>query len=170
MNPYIGEIRIFAGNFAPTGWALCNGQYLAIQSNPALFSVLGTFYGGDGVTSFALPDLRGRAPMHYDQGPGLSPYSIGETGGSESVILQTAEVPFHSHTLNASSSGGNVASPAGGVPALSPERNYGYSILAGANTQMAPIGSSVSLPHENRQPYLPLNFIIALQGVYPPRS
>lgn len=168
MDPYLGEIRLFAGNFAPTGWALCNGQLLAISQYTALFSLLGTFYGGNGTSNFALPDLRGRAPMHYDQGPGLSPHVIGEVGGSESVTLTQLEIPPHTHALGAAASVGTIASPAAAVPAASSERNFGYA--AAADTTMAPVGGSGSQAHENRQPFLALNYIIALQGIFPPRS
>src|SRR5215213_5859350 len=110
-DPYIGEIRMFAGNFAPRGWALCNGQLLSISQNTALFSLLGTMYGGNGQTTFALPDLRGRVPLHFGQGPGLSNYVEGEVGGTETVTLTTGEMPSHNHGANGNQAPGNSPSP-----------------------------------------------------------
>ncbi|WP_088285697.1 phage tail protein [Ideonella sp. A 288] len=172
MDPFVGEIRIFAGNFAPRGWALCNGQLLPIVQNTALFSLLGTQYGGDGRATFALPDLQARAPIHHGQGPGLSPRTIGESGGEAAVALTTPEMPSHTHGLSA------VASPTTGAAsaavALSPMSGGTAAYrLAGKRVAMdvATVGvSGAGAPHENRQPHLVVNFIIALQGVFPPRS
>ncbi len=174
-DPFIGEIRMFAGNFAPRGWALCNGQLLPIAQNTALFSILGTTYGGNGQTTFALPDLRGRVPLSSGQGPGLSPYTLGEMAGSESVTLLTTQMPTHTHTLNASTQPGSATSPAGGVCASGVDSQGGNvnGYVASPNTTMAPqaIGAAGgNQPHENRQPYLCVNFIIALQGIFPSRN
>lgn len=164
---------MFAGNFAPRGWALCNGQILAISSNAALFSILGTTYGGNGVSTFALPDLRSRVPLHPGQGIGLSSYVLGEQTGLENVTLNTSEMPAHSHTVNAVASGGNQASPAGGSLAIeSTGTSLDYSNAAPTSpmnaSMIAPAGNT--LPHSNIQPILCVNFIIALTGVFPSRN
>lgn len=174
-DPFIGEIRMFAGNFAPTGWALCQGQILAIAQNTALFSLLGTTYGGNGQTTFALPDLRGRSPMQQGQGPGLSPRTLGEQGGSETVTLLTNQMPAHTHSHLASGAQGDQVTPEGNFDAVlldpntqQPQSQYG----AAANTTMNPttIGAAGgSQPHSNMSPFLCLNFIIALEGIYPSR-
>jgi microcystin-dependent protein len=172
MDPFVAEIRIFPFNFAPKGWAVCDGQLLPITQNTALFSLLGTTYGGDGVSTFALPDLQGNAPMHPGQGPGLSLRALGEMGGSETVTLAAAELPAHAHVLRADvadPADTNVPSPAA---ALAPSTG-GALYRATADTQMAPetltsVGGD--LPHNNLQPYLTLSFNIALQGVFPPRT
>ncbi len=175
MDPYIGEISMFAGNFPPKGWAFCQGQLLSISQNSALFSLLGTTYGGNGVTTFALPDLRGRVPLGPGQSPGVSMnYVQGQVGGQETVTLQNSQMPAHVHTASVavSSNPGNSAAPNGRYLAASDQRNDQYTdqspdgTLAGASTNVA--GSS--MPHENMQPYLCLNFIIALQGVFPSRN
>ncbi len=169
MNPFIGEIRIFGFNFPPAGWAQCNGQLLAIAANDALFALLGTTYGGDGVSTFALPDLRSRVPIHQGQGPGLSPYVIGQMAGVEAVTLTTSQIPQHNHVLNAfASTGTGGLAPSGGVPA-----NTQGSVNGTANTTFAApaIGpSGGSQPHENLQPYLTLNFCISLFGIFPSRN
>lgn len=172
-SPFVAEVRIFAGNFAPTGWAFCNGQLLPISQNTALFSLLGTTYGGDGKSTFALPDLQGSAPMQPGQGPGLSLRDLGETGGSETVTLLESEMPNHSHTLQAASAPSNSNTPANAGlanPAVQAVRIYGNaaSLVPMAPAAITPAGGS--LPHNNLQPYLTLNFIIALQGVFPPRT
>jgi microcystin-dependent protein len=171
MDPFVAEIRIFPFNFAPKGWAWCDGQILPLSQNTALFSLLGTTYGGDGKSNFALPDLQGRAPMHPGQGPGLSLHDLGETGGSETVSLLESEIPSHSHALNASYGDGNDQSPnnemfASGI-------GIGFYAPPGATVQLndnslAPAGGDQ--PHNNMQPYLTFYFCIALQGVYPPRT
>jgi microcystin-dependent protein len=167
---FVGEIRIFSGSFAPAGWALCDGQLLAIAQNTALFSLLGTAYGGDGRATFALPDLRGRVPVHVGQGPGLTDRLRGEAIGSEAHTLSVNEIPAHSHPLGASAVNGNSDSPAGGVMARSPSAvpqyaaNHDATLAASA---VSPTGGSQ--PHNSMQPYLTLNFIIALQGVFPSR-
>ncbi len=171
-DPFVAEIRIFAGNFAPTGWAFCNGQLLPLSQNTALFSLLGTMYGGNGKSNFALPDLQGRAPMHQGQGPGLSLRDIGETGGSETVSLLQSEIPVHNHNLMAINDVGDINTPTGNGLA----RSSGAAVYAASGppvTQLSPIAAGPTgsdLPHNNRQPYLCMTFIIAMQGVYPPRS
>ncbi|HLW53969.1 MAG TPA: tail fiber protein [Candidatus Angelobacter sp.] len=173
-NPFVAEIRIFAGNFAPTGWAQCNGQLMPISQNTALFSLLGTTYGGDGKSNFALPDLQGSAPMQAGQGPGLSLRDLGETGGEQTVTLLQTEMPAHSHTIQAAA-GTGLADPTNNVWA-SGAKGFGsiYSPSAQAtNVQMNPFALSLAggnLPHNNLPPFLGLLFIIALQGVFPPRT
>lgn len=170
-DPFIGEIRMFAGNFAPQGWATCDGQLMAIAQNDALFSLVGTTYGGDGQTTFGLPDLRGRLPLHMGQGPGLSNYPIGQSAGSESVTLTSPQLPAHSHTLLASGAAANNASPLGSLTAASSSSSI-YGNAAPAVTMradaVAPAGGSQ--PHDNLMPFLCLNFIIALEGIYPSRN
>jgi microcystin-dependent protein len=170
-DPFVAEIRIFPFTFAPRGWAHCDGQVLPISQNTALFSLLGTTYGGDGKSTFALPDLQGRAPMHPGQGPGLSLHDVGELGGSATVGLLTSEMPAHTHTLNASEADGLERTPAGQLLAT------GVAIsqyqAPGAVTGLTPssvVPAGNSEPHNNLAPYLTLNFNIALQGVFPPRS
>jgi microcystin-dependent protein len=174
MDPFVAEIRIFPFNFAPKGWAWCDGQLLPLSQNTALFSLLGTTYGGNGKSNFALPDLQGRAPMHPGQGPGLSLHDLGETGGSETVTLLESEIPSHSHSMNGQGSNANLNDPAGSVLA----RPFGggnlYKLPAGApivslsDQSLAPAGGDQ--PHNNLQPYLTFYFCIALQGVFPPRT
>lgn len=167
-EPFLGEIRVFAGNFAPANWALCNGQLLPISHYTALFSILGTTFGGDGKTTFGLPNLQGSAPMHWGDAPGLTPRTIGESGGAPNVTLTTAEMPAHTHAAVASASGASALSPAGNM--LGDAALYAAPPL---NQQMSPatVGSSGgSQPHDNMQPYLGLTFIIALQGIYPSRG
>lgn len=170
-SPFVAEIRIFAGNFAPTGWATCDGQLLPISQNTALFSLLGTFYGGDGKSTFALPNLQGAAPMHQGQGPGLTDRFIGESSGSEFVTLIESEMPAHNHFINARPGAGipPSATPANNIAARSNQRPYSTTANALMNPLFAGISGS-SLPHNNMQPYLTLTFIIALQGVFPPRG
>jgi microcystin-dependent protein len=172
MDPFVAEIRIFPFNFAPRGWAWCDGQLLPLSQNTALFSLLGTTYGGNGKSNFALPDLQGRAPMHPGQGPGLSLHDLGETGGSETVSLLESEIPSHSHTMRVSSDDGNSRNAAGKYVGI------GNNIFAPATTtpplgmmasdDLAPAGGDQ--PHNNLQPYLTFYFCIALQGVFPPRG
>jgi microcystin-dependent protein len=171
-DPFVAEIRIFPFNFAPRGWAWCDGQLLPLSQNTALFSLLGTTYGGNGKSNFALPDLQGRAPMHPGQGPGLSLHDLGETGGSQTVTLLQSEMPAHSHAWNASNQDANDQSPvnelfAGGVGGVS---TYAApSAIQTFNPQtLTPAGGDQ--PHNNMQPYLTLYFNIALQGVFPPRT
>lgn len=171
-EPYIGEIRIFAGNFPPRGWQFCQGQLLSIAQNTALFSILGTTYGGNGQTTFALPDLRGRAPMQPGQGPGLSPRTLGEQGGSETVTLISNQMPAHTHTLNASGTTG-TSSSAGGAVLAGTAPGEGGPYGSTVDTTLAPqsIGAAGgSQPHNNMPPFLCVNFIIALEGIYPSRN
>jgi microcystin-dependent protein len=170
-DPFVAEIRIFPFNFAPKGWAFCDGQLLPISQNTALFSLLGVTYGGDGKSTFALPDLQGTAPMHPGQGPGLSLHDLGETGGSEAVTLLESEIPVHSHVLLAA--GGDPAEsndPTGNALSRSSLNAYtsNLTFTPMAAQSLAPAGGSQ--PHNNMMPYLTLNFCIALQGVFPPRS
>jgi microcystin-dependent protein len=173
-SPFVGEIRMVGFNFAPTGWAFCDGQLFPISQNTALFSLLGTSYGGDGKSTFALPDLQGSAPLGMGQGAGLSEYFIGQSGGSPTVTLIQTEMPVHNHqTMGAS--GSNLTAPGptdtwGTLPGRTPPPLYASG---NADIQMSPSAIGVSggsQPHNNYQPLLVLNFIIALQGVYPPRS
>lgn len=174
-NPFVAEIRIFAGNFAPTGWALCDGQLLPISQNTALFSLLGTTYGGNGQTTFALPNLQGSAPLQAGQGPGLSLYDLGQTGGEQTVTLLQSEMPAHSHGARAfAAAKGDATDPSGHVWS---KAQYGRQAAPMYSTtapqQMNPLAlpaSGSSLPHNNLPPFLGLTFIIALQGVFPARS
>ena len=170
-SPFVAEIKIFAGNFAPTGYAKCNGQLLPIAQNTALFSLVGTFYGGNGTSNFGLPDLQDRVPIHQGDGPGLSQRFMGEQGGAPTVTLIESEIPFHTHTLQASSEIGEDRTASGEAIAQS---TGGALYTANANlVQMAPQAlppAGGSLPHNNEMPYLTLTFIIAMQGVFPPRN
>jgi microcystin-dependent protein len=175
-DPYLGEIRIVGFTFAPRGWALCNGQLLAIKQNTALFSLLGTTYGGDGKTTFGLPNFQDIAPMNQGEGPGLTPRSLGENSGSATVTLLQSEMPSHSHAANASNDSASTNVPTDGLWAMSGDPRAGvpmYTTNGSSPTQMnigalTPQGKSQA--HNNMQPYLTLNFIIALQGIFPPRS
>jgi len=172
-DPFVAEIRIFPFNFAPKGWAFCSGQLLPISQNTALFSLLGTVYGGDGKSTFALPDLEGSAPMHPGQGPGLSLHDLGEIGGSETVSLLVSEIPVHTHTLRANGFAGDNLQPG---PTISLAGSSGAPAYAGGSpslTAMAPQALAPAggdQPHNNMMPYLTLYFNIALQGVFPPRN
>ena len=202
MDPFIGEIVLFAGNFAPRAWALCDGQLLAINSHSALFSILGTTYGGDGRTTFALPDLRGRTPVHPGHGPGLSDYDLGERGGTERVTLTVNQMPSHSHIANVTQPAGLPAAgtiKCGGAGTLNVAKdnypaappNVGLNAVNAytntATTTMAADAVSVDLSglpapnvtifnnggsqyHTNIQPFLGINYIIALQGIFPSRN
>jgi microcystin-dependent protein len=171
-TPFVGEIMMFAGNFAPAGWALCNGQLMAISQNTALFSLLGTFYGGDGVTTFALPNLQSRVAIHQGQGPGLSPYVLGQQAGTETVTVTQNEMPSHNHAAVVVTIGASD-SPVNKLPASDPGGNVAQFKTGAANAQMA--ANAVNLtggnqPHSNIQPVLTLNFCIALFGVFPSRN
>jgi microcystin-dependent protein len=169
-DPFVAEIRIFAGNFPPKGWAFCNGQILPISQNTALFSLLGTTYGGNGQSTFALPNLQGSAAMHPGQGPGLSQRFLGEQAGTQSVTLLTTEMPIHNHNALPKSSLSNSQTPAGQAWAGSTLAKQYTSTAPNVTMNVQAIGiTGSSFPHNNLQPYLVLNFIIALQGVYPPR-
>jgi microcystin-dependent protein len=173
-DPFVAEIRIFAGNFAPVGWATCDGQLLPISQNTALFSLLGTFYGGDGKSTFALPNMAGSAPVAAGQGLGLTDRFLGEPGGSPTVLLLDAEMPIHNHPFAVRSGNGTQGT-------LAPNVVMGRSVngsLYQSNTtaNLAPMDvtslgvAGSSSPHNNLQPYLALTFIIAMQGIYPPRN
>jgi microcystin-dependent protein len=169
-DPFVAEIRMFAFNFAPKGWAWCSGQLLPISQNTALFSLLGTTYGGDGKSNFALPDLQGSAPMHPGQGPGLSLHDLGEAGGSQSVILLQSEMPVHNHGMRGVEDDGSFLTPSNMLFG-SGNQMYATAPAGGATLAaeaLAPMGGSQ--PHNNMQPYLTCYFNIALQGVFPPRS
>jgi microcystin-dependent protein len=171
MDPFVAEIRIFGFTFAPKGWAFCDGQLLPLSQNTALFSLLGTTYGGDGKSNFALPDMQGNAPMHPGQGPGLSLHDLGETGGSETVSLLESEIPSHGHGVNVSAGDGNTRIASGQQPA----GGIGVSMYGPTptNTSLSPNSlppAGGDQPHNNMMPYLTLNFCIALQGVFPPRT
>ena len=173
-EPFYAEIRIFSFNFAPVGWAFCNGQLLPISQNTALFSLLGTFYGGDGKSTFALPNLQGSVPLHPNRDNlQLSNYDLGQSGGSATVALIQSEMPAHTHALQALSQAdqsGNSGSPSNHVPGRSSFYNNtnGAPLVNMSFSAIAPMGNGA--PHNNMQPYLTLNFCIALQGIYPPRS
>jgi microcystin-dependent protein len=174
-SPFVAEIRIVPFNFAPTGWAMCQGQIMPISQNTALFSLLGTFYGGDGKSTFALPNFQGSVAIHHGQGPGLTDRIIGEVGGSENVTLISTEIPSHSHVLNGDSSAATSQSPTNNLPGALPGGRFpqkDYSSAAPAVTMavntVLPTGGN--LPHNNMMPYLALNYVIALQGIFPSRS
>ncbi len=169
-TPYIGEIRMFAGNFAPVGWAFCQGQLLAISEYETLFNLIGTTYGGDGQSTFGLPNLASRVPVHMGQGSGLSSYVIGQSGGTEIVTLTTNQIPAHAHVPQASSGSGPQSSPSGNVWASS--TNLPYSSNAPSSALAAPaIGlAGGSQPHDNMIPYLVVNFIISLFGIFPSQT
>lgn len=168
-QPFVGEIRMFGGNFAPAGWAFCNGALVPISENEVLFVLIGTTYGGDGEETFALPDLQGRIPIHQGTGPGLQPRALGEKEGSESVTLTTNQLPVHTHPVLCSSNAGNQSSPAGSVWAASGLGDQLYSNFptsANMNTgTVLPAGGSQ--PHDNMHPFLVISFIISLFGIFP---
>jgi microcystin-dependent protein len=179
-DPFVAEIRMFAGSFAPTGWALCDGQLMPISQNTALFSLVGTFYGGDGKSTFALPNLQGSAPMHAGQGPGLTDRVVGEQNGEQFVTLIQTEMPAHVHQFQGISTQGSSNDPGSNLYAAGHWVQGGkkgqmktYDPSATANVTMNPQALSIAgggLPHNNMMPYLTLTFIIALQGIFPPRS
>jgi len=176
-EPYLGEIRMFAGNYSPTNNAFCAGQLLSISQNTALFTLLGTAFGGDGTNTFGLPDMRGRLPVCYGQGPALSNYTLGQKAGTENVTLLPNQLPMHNHMIVASSTTGNQPTPSGNMPAGASAPFTGLWIADAAKTgtpiemdpnSLAMVGGN--LPHENRMPALAINFIIALLGVFPTRN
>ena len=169
-EPFVGEIRMFAGNFAPRGWAFCDGQLLAVSQNDALFSLLGTIYGGDGRTTFALPDMRGRIPIHMGSGPGLSNRQLGSKGGSEKVTLTTNQLPAHGHAFQGTDQLGNTPNPSGNALAKSTAADAYINEAPGAAMASGLVTESGgSRSHSNMQPYLAIHFIIALFGIYPSR-
>jgi len=176
QQPYIGEIRMFAGNYAPNGWAICDGSLISIADNDVLFALIGTTYGGDGQTTFALPDLRGRAPIHQGNG-----YVIGQMGGTETVTLTANQIQSHTHAgslmLGVSNQGGNVDTPVGNVTAVNPARGKEFSTVS--NGTMALVGFSANAatsavggnqPHENMKPFVAVNYIISLYGIFPTQN
>ncbi|HVH80613.1 MAG TPA: tail fiber protein [Stellaceae bacterium] len=181
-TPYLGQIMIFGGNFAPRGWAFCNGQLMSIQQNTALFSLLGTYYGGNGISTFALPDLMSRLPIHQGTGLGLSTYVIGQLGGVTSVTVQTSSMPNHTHLLNATNTTATTpnisASVLPGVPTGGTNPPHFYSIQPSGDPALVvnPLAAGVcggtggNLPHTNMMPSLCLTFVIALQGIFPSRG
>ncbi|MBL8311370.1 MAG: phage tail protein [Burkholderiales bacterium] len=170
-QPYVGEIRLFAGNFAPAGWALCQGQAMDISENETLFQLIGTTYGGDGQSTFNVPDLRSRVPIHQGQGPGLSTRVIGESGGTETVTLSTQQIPNHTHAFLASQDASTVLNAQGNVigTPLTATPFFAATPNVALNAQsITAVGGSQ--PHENMQPYLCINFIISLYGIYPSQN
>jgi microcystin-dependent protein len=174
-DPFVAEIRMFGFNFAPKGWAQCNGQLLPISQNTALFSLLGTFYGGDGKSTFALPDLEDSVPMFWGDGSGLSQYFLGQQGGSEFITLITSELPLHTHNMRAHNGDqADAQNPSPNVSIAQSANGFAYQSVSNSNlTQLAfqslpPAGGG--LPHNNLMPYLVVNFCIAMQGVFPPRT
>jgi microcystin-dependent protein len=172
-EPFLGEIRMFGGNFAPTGWAMCNGQLMAISQNTALFSILGTTFGGNGTTTFGLPDMRGRVPVHQGSGPGLSTYVLGEMTGSENVTLTQNQMPIHSHIVNADSNAGGKTTPTsnfpGAVSGTAAEKIYSSANTTTMNPAMI-ANAGGSQPFPIIQPILCVTFIIALVGIFPSRN
>jgi microcystin-dependent protein len=170
-DQFIAEIRLLPFNFAPKNWAVCHGQILSISQNTALFSLLGTMYGGNGTTNFALPRLDGSVALHQGQGPGLSPYVEGQTGGVEAVTLITTEIPSHTHQARCSSTPGNDYGPGGDLwaPDVTDNPQYGATKAVTMAGDAVGVGGS-SQPHNNMQPYLVLNYCISLVGIYPPRG
>jgi microcystin-dependent protein len=173
-QPYVGEIRLFAGNFNPNGWLFCLGQTLPISENEILFNLIGTTYGGDGESTFGIPDLQSRVPIHRGQGPGLQNYTLAETGGVETVTLTQQQMPVHTHQAFGSTSDGSSPSPTDGVPAT---LAVGANLLAyGTDAPVSPLDPSSitpnggSQPHENLQPYGCLNYIISLFGIFPSQT
>ncbi len=170
-EPFVGEIRMFAGNFAPRGWAYCDGQLLAISQNDALFSLLGTIYGGDGRTSFGLPDLRGRIPVHAGTGPGLSNRRLGAKSGVENVTLTTNQLPSHTHPIKGTNDAANSTEPANNLPGQSNTVDLYVSTAPTVDFNSAAVpGVGGSGSHNNLMPYLCIHFIIALSGIYPSRN
>ena len=169
-TPFIGTVRMFGGNFAPIGHALCNGQIMAISQNSALFALIGTTYGGDGQVTFGLPDLRGRVPIHQGQGSGLSNYVIGQVSGTESVTLISSQMPTHTHPMTANSNNGDTSSPTNNFFAASGSSIYSNAV---PNAPMNPQSTSLAggnQPHDNMLPFQVINFIIALEGIFPTQN
>jgi len=171
-EPFVGEIRMFAGNFAPRGWAFCDGQLLAVSQNDALFSLLGTIYGGDGRTTFGLPDMRGRIPVHAGTGPGLNTIRLGAKAGAEDVTLTVNQLPSHKHNVSANSAAATSSDPTGNVTANTAPTNVYSSSLATPQTMnsAAITATGGSRSHSNLMPSLCVHFIMALVGIYPSRS
>jgi microcystin-dependent protein len=171
-DPFLGSLMLVSFDYAPKGWALCNGQLMALAQNQALFSLLGTTFGGNGQTTFALPDLRGRYPISSGQGPGLSTYNLGQPGGSETITLTSATSPTHTHLLNASTTNAAASSPSGAVPATTANITlYAQGIPASGSFDPSAVSQfGGSLPHTNLRPVLTMNWVIALVGIFPSRN
>lgn len=169
-NPFVGEIRLFGGNFAPAGWMFCDGSLLAIAQNDVLFSLIGTTYGGDGVNTFALPDLRGRVPVHRGAGPGLTPVVQGQQGGNESVALTPSQMPSHTHVLRAASGAASSGAVANTVLAATSVNSYGSGPPSVAMAAAAVPAVGGSQPHDNMAPFCALSYIISLFGIYPSQN
>ena len=170
-TPYVGEIRMFAGSFAPAGWALCQGQLLAISENDVLFQLIGTTYGGDGQSTFAVPDLQGRAPVHQGQGPGLQNYTIGEKAGVESVTVTQQQLPNHTHAIVVSADAADQITGKDGVPAAPPQLAMYFTAPPDSALHSKTMTSAGgSQPHENMPPFLCINFIISLYGIFPTQT
>ena len=171
QQPFVGQIRIFAGNFAPQGWVFCDGQLLSIAENSVLFALIGTTYGGDGVNTFAVPDLRGRLPIDKGQGPSTSSYVIGQSGGVENVTLTTQQIPSHAHTVSATGNPGSTDKPSNAVPALYPDGIPVDGINISGTMNPASISNTGgSQPHNNVKPYVAVRYIIALFGIFPTQN
>lgn len=171
MDPFLGEVRMFAGTYAPMGWEFCNGQLLNISQYDSLFALIGTTYGGDGVSTFALPDLRGRTPIHMGQGPNLSPRNLGDSLGRESVLLTAAQMPTHYHSVHASSKAGVQAVPNGSVWAVvTGENRYTQAAPTVSMSPNATTPAGGGQPHDNMMPFQAVSFIIATEGVFPSRD
>jgi microcystin-dependent protein len=170
-DPYIGEIRAFGFNFAPVNWAVCAGQLLPISQNPALFSILGTQYGGNGTTNFALPNLQGNVPLHQGEAPGLTPRIVGETGGETTVTLTVAQIPAHTHAAACNSGNGTAYTPGGNVWATDAGGAKEYAATGTATMAASALAATGgNQPHDNMQPSLAINYCIALAGIFPPRG
>ncbi len=171
LEPFLGTIMLFGGNFAPRGWVFCNGQLLSISQNSALFALLGIAYGGDGINTFAVPDLRSRVPIHQGQGPGLSNYSMGQQAGTETVTLTSNQMPFHTHAVAVSSNDATTGTPSPSVTlGVAASEIYIADAADGAmNAQSIGLAGG-SQPHDNLQPYLALNYVIATEGIFPSRN
>ncbi len=170
-EPFVGEIRMFAGNFAPRGWAFADGQLLAVSQNDALFSLLGTIYGGDGRTTFGLPDLRGRIPIHAGAGPGLSPRNLGQKSGTEQEVVTVTQLPSHTHVVQFSTAAGTQSNPSNQFLGASPNVRVFRPVPPNVDMSAdAVTGVGGNQPHTNLQPFLCVNFIIALFGIYPSRQ
>lgn len=174
-DPFLGEIRMFGGNYAPRGWAFCNGQIMSISQNSPLFAILGVTYGGNGQSTFALPNMQGRTPMHWGTGAGLSPHSLGEMSGTETVTLLSTQMPAHNHQILAANEEGNNFTPGGntlaGTTGSGGNANTYFNGSPNTNLNLASMGvAGGNQPHSNMSPYLCVSFIIALQGIFPPRN
>ncbi len=174
VDPYIGQIMPWAGNFAPRNWAFCDGQFMAISQNDALFSIIGTMYGGDGHTTFALPDLRGRMPIHFGDGPGLTPRQIGQRAGTETAFLDVTQIPSHNHVLTCNSGEGDQQNPSNNYFASGKIESLDTTLYEDTATttlsQQAVTAAGAGQAHTNMPPFIAINYCIALYGVYPPRS